>query len=188
MRRARHFALALLWLLCLGGCSKQMTSFVHPNVDFSFVRRVAIFPFQNLSDVQQAGPRLQSVFTAKILEIEGLDVLNPGETESGVIDQRIALDGDPAPAQMTQLGKRLGVDAVFFGSVEEYGLDRLSGNPSHAVTATFKLVETQTGTVIWNCQVHVGGMSLWRKLFGGGPPSMYSVSEKAVDQALGTLF
>jgi hypothetical protein len=56
------------------------------------------------------------------------------------------------------------------------------------VTASFSMAETETGNLIWRSQVHVGGSSLWRTLFGGNPVSLYEVSRAAVRKALGTLF
>jgi uncharacterized protein YbjQ (UPF0145 family) len=50
------------------------------------------------------------------------------------------------------------------------------------------MAETETGNLIWRSQVHVDGSSLWKKLFGGESASLYDVSRKAVQKALGSLF
>jgi hypothetical protein len=97
-------------------------------------------------------------------------------------------NAEPSAEQIVALGKALEVDAVFFGSVEDYGPERLSGDRVNAVTLTFSLAETQTGSLIWQSQIHRNGTSFWRKLFGGGSASMYDVSRAAVAEALGTLF
>jgi hypothetical protein len=141
-----------------------------------------------LSDDEKAGQRVQSIFMARILATEGIQVVSPGETYKGILEQYIDLQGDPTPGQIVELGKRLSVQGIFFGTIEDYGTDRLSNNRSHIVTASFRLAETETGSVVWNAQVHAGGTSLFRKLFGGQAPTMFAVSSEVVDEALGTLF
>ena len=53
----RFSALFLAGLLGMVACAGNMpaTKFTNPSFDFSFVERVAVLPFENLSDDRQAG-------------------------------------------------------------------------------------------------------------------------------------
>ena len=188
MIRSTLILLLLSSTVALSGCSPRATSYVNPDVDFSFVHRVAVFPFQNLSADHRAPARVGSIFLAEILEHEGLVILAPGETLSTLVEMKLGSAEVLSADQIVELGRRLDVDAVFFGTVEEYGLEQMGRDRSFALTASFSMAETSTGALIWNSQVHKGGVSIWRKLFGGGAPEPYSVSRDAVRQALGTLF
>ena len=117
----------------------------------------------------------------------GLDVVDPGEMLQAWNDMRLGADVVLTPEQAVGLGERLGVDAVFTGAIEEYGLERLGGDKTYNVTAVFGLVETVTGSQIWSAQVHADGASLWKNLFGGQPVSLYEVSRRAVRRSLDTL-
>lgn len=86
------------------------------------------------------------------------------------------------------MGKILGVNAIFFGTVEEYGVERVSRDRTYSLTCSYSLAETETGVTIWSSQTRSQGSSVWRKIFGGGSASLYSVSRKNVDNALETLF
>ncbi|MBU8871657.1 MAG: hypothetical protein KOO60_12395 [Gemmatimonadales bacterium] len=188
MIRSRLFLTLLLLAAALPGCSPRATSYINPAVDFSFIRRVAIFPFQNLSADHKAPARISSIFLSELLEHDGLIVLAPGETLSVLQDMKLGSAEVLSEDQIVELGRRLDVNAVFFGTVEEYGLEQLGRDRSFALTVSFSMAETATGSLIWNSQVYQGGVSVWRKLFGGGTPAPYHVSRKAVRQALETLF
>ena len=87
-----------------------------------------------------------------------------------------------------ELGQVLSVDGIFFASVEEYGVERVSKDRTYSITASYSLAETETGLKVWNAQTRCQGSSFWRKLFGGGSASLYAVSKENVNNALETLF
>jgi hypothetical protein len=178
----------LLASVVLAGCAPGVSSYINEDVDFSYIQRVAVYPFENFSSDNQAGPKVESVFLAELLEVEGIRVVSPGETRGIVYDLRLPLTADLQADEIIALGKALGVEAVFFGKIEEYGVRADSRDRANAVTASFSLVETVTGTMIWRAQVSEDGGSVWRKIFGGGTASMYDVTRGIVRDALGTLF
>ncbi len=188
---ARRFSLpALLALiLALGGCSPRATTFVHPDVDFSRIRRCAILPFQNLSTDRSAGTRVESLFLTELLRTgKGLVLVEPGETLAALRELRLDPAAPLSPAQILELGKRLGVEGIFTGTVMDCGPEALGRNRVYVVTAEFGLLETETGAVVWKSEVHGSGSSVWRKLFGGDSASLHAVSHDVVRKALGSLF
>jgi hypothetical protein len=86
------------------------------------------------------------------------------------------------------LGKRLGTEGIFTGTIMDCGPEALGRNRVYVITAEFGLLETETGVVVWKCEVHGSGSSFWRKLFGGDSASLYAVSRDVVRKALGSLF
>ncbi|MBU1698773.1 MAG: hypothetical protein KJ970_11335 [Candidatus Eisenbacteria bacterium] len=185
-------AIARLLLLLvagtLSGCASSGESFIHPNMDFGHVQRCAILPFQNLCSDDLADERLQSIFLMEVLKKERLEIIDPGETLSGMLVQRLSPGKELTPQQGVALGKELGVDAIFFGVVEEYGINTADRKRGPEITLVLGMMETETGTTIWRSQVHKTGMSIWNRLFGGSPASLYDVSRNAVRQALKSLF
>jgi polysaccharide biosynthesis protein PelC len=174
--------------LALSGCSPRASEFVRDDVDFGFIRRVAVFPFYNLSQDIFAAQKVQSIFLTEVLETGQLEVIDRGEMLDAVADLKLAPDMILSPEQVMDLGKRLEADAIFFGTVEEYGLDRTSRDQTYVVTANYSLCEAQTGRTIWSSQVRTDGGSILRKLFGGGSDSLFDVSRANVRAALGKLF
>lgn len=184
------FTLLGLWvaLAPATGCSPGANSFIRDDVDFSYIRTVAVYPFANLTQDAHASQRLHSIFISEVLDADAVEIRELGETLQAMGDLRLNPDGELTTDQVVALGKNLGVDAVFFGTIEDYGIERVSDGRTYSVTATFRLRETETGTMIWNAQTRADGASVWRKIFGGGSASLYDVSREAVHQALETLF
>lgn len=188
MSRTLYFMIFLLILITLPACLPNATFYVHPNVDFSFIHRVAIFPFQNMSQDIHAAARVQSIFMAGILEQGGLILVDQGEVLHTLQKLKISPNAILSSEQIITLGQQLSVEAIFFGTVEEYGLVRIGNDQVYNLTAAFSLAETETGSMIWNAQVSNNGTSIWRRLFGGGTASLYDVSSSAVRAAQRTLF
>lgn len=188
-RRGYWGALAFLALVLpiLTGCAGSSRSFVHPTVDFSHIHRCAILPYQNLTADGFADERLQSIFLMEILQRGSLAIVDPEETVSAMKAEKLTPGATFTPEQIVALGKALSVEAVFLGSVEEYGLQSRSRQQIYEVTAVFSMAETETGNLIWRSQVHADGSSFWKKLFGGDSAGLYDVSRRAVDRALGSL-
>ena len=89
---------------------------------------VAVYPFRNLTQDVHAAPRVQSIFLSELLQQDAVRVLEAGQVLDAMVQLRLGADSEPTPAQMQELGKLTGADAIFFGTVEEYGLDRTGGN------------------------------------------------------------
>ncbi len=180
--------LMLALVAAAGGCASVATSYLDTAVDFSHIKKCAILPFGNLTSDSFADERIQSIFMMEVLKHGSLVLVDPEETAGAMRDLHIGGATNPTPEQIVALGKALSVEAVFQGTVEEYGQANQSRQQYYFVTGSFSMAETETGKVIWRSQVHVGGSSLRVKLFGGEPPSLYDVSRKAVRKALEGLF
>ncbi len=157
-------------------------------MDFSFIQKVAVYPFGNLSQDKNASLRVQSVFLMELLRQEGLRVIEPGTVRKAAQDLRLPAAGELTPDQLMALGQAIGADGVFQGTVEDYGLERQSSSKTFFLTASFTFSETVTGMTIWRSQVNNSGDSLFRKLFGGGSASLFDVTREAVNDAQKTLF
>jgi len=189
MARRSSLPALLALVIALGGCSPRATTFVHPDVDFSRIQRCAILPFQNLSTDRSAGARVESLFLTELLHAgRGLAVVEPGETMAALRELRLDPTAPLSPAQTVELGKRLGAEGIFTGTVMDCGPESLGRNRVYVVTAEFGLLETETGSVVWKSEVHGSGSSVWRKLFGGDSASLYAVSRDVVRKALESLF
>jgi hypothetical protein len=188
LRLRLAFAVLLALAAWAAGCAGGTMSFLHPNVDFSHIHRCAVLPFHNLTSDSYADDRIQSIFLMEVLGQGELVLVDPEETVGAIKDLKISPASTPTPEQLVALGKALSVEAVFEGTVEEYGQAPGARSDVYFVTATFSMSETETGNLIWRAQVHKDGSSFLKKLFGGETASLYTVSRKAVRAALGSLF
>mgnify|MGYP001821680662 FL=1 len=128
-------AAAGIILMILSGCSSNTTSYVRDDVDYSFISTVAIFPFKNLSQDVHANQRVHSIFVAQVLDRGMVSVIEYGTVLNAMTQMQLDVNSVLTPEQIVELGKIMSVDGIFFGTVEEYGLERLSKDRTYAVTA-----------------------------------------------------
>jgi curli biogenesis system outer membrane secretion channel CsgG len=86
---------------------------VNPRADFSAVKRVAVLSF--------AGPKgdLAADMLTQSLVARGADVVERQHLSAVMQEQSLSVSGFFDPATAKQLGKLLGVDALFLGTVAE---------------------------------------------------------------------
>jgi hypothetical protein len=186
-RRAGGVPLLATLLTIVAGCGGTGGSYVHPNVDFGYMKRAAVLPFQNLTPDELADERIQSIFLMELLEADILEIVDPRETVAAMQSLGLTPGRPLTPEQIVELGEKLSVEAVFFGAVEEYGISPSDRRRGPEITIVLAMSETQTGIVVWRAQAHNTGASIWRKLFGGGSADLYTVSQETVHDALRTL-
>ncbi|MGB6001678.1 MAG: CsgG/HfaB family protein, partial [Thermoanaerobaculia bacterium] len=154
----RRFSTPWLFLVaascCLGGCGSSMkaTQFSNPNFDFSFVERVAVLPFENLSSDRQAGLRATRLTVTELLASGALDVVERGEVQAALTQTETFQPGRtpmPNTEQVISLGQALGVQAIIMGTVTQSENLRSGSVLIPVVTIDMRMVEAETGATVW---------------------------------------
>lgn len=99
-------------LLLLSACATPKVAF-NPRADFSGIKRVAVLSFNG-----PKGDLAADLMTQSLLE-RGADVVERQHLDSVLREQSLSTSGSFDPATAKQLGKLLGVDALFVGTVAE---------------------------------------------------------------------
>ncbi len=99
-------------LLLLAACATPKVA-VNPRADFSAIKRVAVLSFNG-----PKGDLAADLMTQSLLE-HGADVVERQRLDSVMREQQLASSSSFDPATAKQLGKLLGVDALFVGTVAE---------------------------------------------------------------------
>ena len=173
-------------LLC--ACS-SVSCYLHPNADFTYIKRVAVLPLENLTDDKYAGFKVMDIVTTEILLHNLFDVVEWGEVsrvlkEEGVGKAATKLDKESAK----RLGKRLGVQAIVLGAVEEYGVTGRGGSGETSVAVSLRMIDSQTSTVLWQASHYKKGGGILDKLFGIGEKSVSELAREVVSEMIDTLF
>lgn len=106
MRRAALAAAALA-----AACTTTPEVAVNPRADFGTVKRVAVVAF--------AGPQGEAAaeMLTQSLVAHGADVVERTQLEAVLREQRLGSSGALDPATVRRVGRLLGVDALFLGTV-----------------------------------------------------------------------
>ena len=169
-------------------CSSNMgpTQFTNPNIDFSFIQRVAVLPFENLSSDQQAGLRATRLTITELLASGSVDVVEPGEVEGALA----SLGGSrtkPNKEEILSLGSTLEVQAIIIGSVAQSEVLRSGAVGIPVVTLDAQMIETETGAIIWAATHTEKGKGFSARVLGTGGQPISETTRLCVQQLLATL-
>jgi hypothetical protein len=185
--RRRLLLLAPLLLLA-AGCARARP-YHDRNMDFGSIHTVAVMPFWNLSQHQQAADRVRDVFSNALLATQAVYVVPTGEVGRAVSRLSPASATSPTVEEVQKLGAMLKVDGVLVGVVREYGEVRAGPATSNVVSVSVQLIESATGKVVWSGTSTKGGVTWAARLLGAtGGEAMNAVTEQAVDDLLRQLF
>lgn len=152
-----------------------------PKMDFGAIQTVAVLPFANFTRDQVVADRVRDVFINKLLSSEAVYVLPVGEVARGIAKLELSSASAPTTEEVVKLGGLLKTDAVITGAVREYGEVRSGTTTANVISMSIQMLETQTGRVIWSGSATKGGISLKKRLFGGGGEPLNRVTEEAID-------
>ncbi|HQQ76156.1 MAG TPA: CsgG/HfaB family protein [Thermoanaerobaculia bacterium] len=167
--KAASAALAALTLLALAACSSGSSAkYTHPNADLGAIKRVAVLPFENLTQERSASDKVQKVFLSELLATEAFDVVEPGLVVKALKAERIESIDAVGPAEAKRLGETLKAQGLFTGAVVDFAEGRSGNVAAPEVTIQLRLIEVQSGVTIWTASKTKSGASASARLFGVG--------------------
>ncbi len=173
------------------GCSLpfmgKSKAFVRENVDFGFVQKIAVLPVENNSKDEFAPELVRDLAITRILAAKLFDVTDKGLVDSSLREEAIDR-GKPLDAPtIKRLGQKLNVQALLLSTLD-IAADSRQGSMSYPeISVTLRMVEVETGLVIWQAGGHQSGDSFLRRLFGLGGRDKYQVTLSLVDDILHTI-
>ena len=188
--RAWHLApilAGLLWASPVPAKDGEGT-YHDPNMDFGSIQTVAVLPFANLTGNAKAGETVRDVFMTMLQATGTLYVVPPGEVGRGISRLSLREAASPSSEEIKQLAQLVGAEVVITGVVSEYGELRSGGTAANVMTFSVRMLEAQTGKVIFSGSASDGGVTMGNRMFGGGGRPMNDVTRRAVKKLLDQLF
>ena len=191
-KKSLCIAAVMALLLCLpAGCSLTggagSRSFVRENVDLGYVEKIAVLPLQNNSKDEFAPEMLRDIIITRVFATKLFDVIDKGLVDSMLREEAIdagkPIDGPTA----RRLGQRLGVQALLLGTVDMATEGRKGSVVYPEMAATLRLLDTESGQVIWQAGGNASGDSLARRLFGLSGRDSYQVATGLVNDLIRTV-
>ncbi len=180
--------ITLFILLPGSGCRSGNPSFyIRQDIDFSFIKKVAIMPLENLSSNKFAGEAVRQLVTGELLSSGLVDVVVPGDVTTAIDKLEIKPITSPSSKQIKAIGKLLKVQAVIMGSVEKYSETKTANISAPEVTITLMMAETDTGSIIWSVTKTRGGASFMARHFGAKTKTMSETALEVVKEAVETF-
>ena len=172
----------------LTGCAGHPQSYVHENLGLGYVKKIAILPFENNTQTKFAEERLRDVVATEILSRNLFSLVEKGDTQRFLREEIVSNQPQMLNLKDAQkLGKDLQAQAYLAGSVDDYSEVRNGPYSYYVVAATFRLVDTKTGEILWQVTDSESGYNTWDRVFGLASDDANQLSFILVKRMLGTL-
>lgn len=154
-----YFKIVIISIIfILQGCASS-EEFIRPNTDLSNFKRLGILPLNDSPSAKGSGI-IVADFISMILMGTNLSIVDRSQTSMILAEQKLGLSGiileDTAPI----VGKVLGVQALFTGSVSNWSCETSNiqivqgAQPSYmtscSASLTIKLIDAESGQILWS--------------------------------------
>jgi TolB-like protein len=188
MRKPLAIAAVCLMLTALGCRGSMPVYYINPDVDFSVIKRVAVLPFDNLSQERNADEIVRHLVINELLATGLVEVVVPGEAIAAMNAQGIKSVSSLGEKQIKALGKDLNVQGIIYGAIEKYEIVRDRNIAEPEVTITMIMAETTAGGIVWSVTKTSGGVGFMARHFGARTDTLSEAALKVVREAIRTLF
>ncbi len=172
----------MLFIFFLAGCSgTYMKGYVQPNGVVSEARRVAVLPLVNLTNTPNAGRMVGDLLTTELYASTKFDLMESTEMLKRIKGNKDDLEFVMEDVVAQQLGSKLGVDTVMYGSVTEYQYKR-GVNQSPTVGINLRMIDVASGKVLWASSSSKSG-----GCFFGCTDSLNSVAQKTLANMVASM-
>ncbi len=187
--RFKTIYILLLSIFIFSSCrsSNDIVYHIRSDYDFSYIKRVAVLPFENQTGDREAGEIVRYVVISELLASGLVDVVIPGEVNSALKDLGIKRVSTLNRKHIISLGKMLKVQALILGSVQQFGHVSLGNISAPEVTVTLMMADTGTGDIIWSVTRTRGGAGFMARHFGARADTLSETVMKAVRDSIRTL-
>jgi TolB-like protein len=176
------FMLTALFLL-LPGCAGSVTkSYMREGASLAYIQTIAVLPFEGSS----RAPRIREFAMTQVLASKMFDVVDKGRVDGFLQEEAISTVDRIDAATIRRMGQRLQVQAFIFGSVEQESQQRGNANFSE-ITMTMRLIDSETGAILWAASGRGSGYSLADRLFGMAPRDHFQVTMKLLNDMFATM-
>jgi TolB-like protein len=192
MNLMRKYILAGVFIVVfiISGCGGRGSPsfYISHDIDFSFIKKVAILPLDNLTNERFAGDAVRQVVISELLASGLVDVTCPGDAIAAIETLKLKPGQSPNAEQIKAVGKALKVQAVVLGAVNKFGEVREGNVSAPEVAITLMMADTSSGSIIWSVTKTRGGAGFMARHFGARSETMSETMLKVVREALQTLY
>jgi len=187
---ARRFIFLLLILGFISGCSSSATpyTYVRKNHDQPVIKKVAVLSFYDNTKSAEASKIVTGAFVANLVGMRKFKVEFPGNIKSFLISERIIVRTGVNLNTIKLMGKRLGVDAVIIGRIDEFvGMEEKKRGVIPVVSISSRMVDARTGKILWMAQHRRTGDDYIKVLDFGKVRSVGELTKKVVGEMIETM-
>ncbi len=162
---------------------RLLTSFrIEPPQDDSESKyKVAVLPFKNISQYDDAGIIVTYLFLTELFKHELFEPVEYGDIWKMIVDSRIRIKGELSHQNIEALSQSLGAGAFLLGTVENYS-DGIDGSSPPDITISARLLDARDNRILWYNSRQLNGDDKIKVLDWGKIRSADKVAYSAVSE------
>ncbi len=184
------FLIFLIFLLfsCFNSNIKKKT-FIRENIDISYIKKVGVLTFENHTKEENAQEIVRDIVITEILANKIFDVVGKSITDAVITEETGSELTDVVYDKETlkRIARKLKVQGLIIGSVDEYGIKRDGGYSYPIVTLTLILIDGKTGIILWQSSATASGYSWKDRLLGIRGKNLNELTFEVVEKILKSL-
>jgi len=173
----------LVYFFLLNACSHSHSSFYIDKNNIYEVKKVAVFPFRNLSKNSHAREIVTQIFLAELSKKERFEVEELGNIIDFMVEQRIRLGVSINKSRLLLLKRRYKIDAVFFGDI--LALEQKGEAPY--ISLSVRMLKIDTDKIVWKADIERNGDDYIKVLNIGQVRSLNQLTSVVVWELMETM-
>jgi len=185
-QKARTVLIIMGAVFLLNGCGGKTnsTDYLREDIDYSYIQKIAVLPFTNNTEDKMAGERARDITITKVLALGLFDTVDKGIVDAVMEDEALTPGAAVDPLSLRRVGQRLQVQAFLLGTIDMSQENRIGNVAFLQMAVTLRLVDAQSGMVLWQASGNRSGESWGGRLFGITPDDPFGISDKLIGHML----
>ncbi len=178
-----------IWLI-LSGCFFLLTACSHGHSPFYIdknniyeVRKVAVFPFRNLSKNPHAKEIVTRIFLAELSKKERFEVEELGNIIDFMVEQKIRVGVNINKPRLLLLKRRYKIDALIFGDILAFE----QKGEAPRISLSVRMLKIDTDKIVWKANIERNGDDYIKILNIGQIRSLNQLTSMVVRELMETI-
>ena len=180
----KKLVILLFLLLILTGCGGKKPESAAPplqDVDFSYIKRIAVLPFNNKSN-SQVQKQVRDITIAALLESGRYEMVDRESVDAVLGELTTENNTVLAAPVLKDLGERLETDAFISGTV-----NTIKGGAFPEVDLTLDLIDARTAHVKWRSTAFRSSYTVWNRMLSMAPKDEFEVIRTLVRDMIASI-
>ena len=178
-----------IWLI-FSGCFFLLTACSHGHSPFYIdknniyeVRKVAVFPFRNLSKNPHAREIVTRIFLAELSKKERFEVEELGNIIDFMVEQKIRVGVNINKPRLLLLKRRYKIDALIFGDILAFE----QKGEAPRISLSVRMLKIDTDKIVWKANIERNGDDYIKILNIGQIRSLNQLTSMVVRELMETI-
>jgi hypothetical protein len=186
MQKTWNIVIIISVFFLLTGCGGKISStdYVREDIDYSYIQRIGVLPFTNKTEDKLAGERARDITITQVLALGLFDTVDKGIVDAVMEDEALNPGAAIDPLSLKRIGQRIRAQAFILGTIDLAQENRIGSVAFPQIAITLRLVDTESGMVLWQASGTSSGESWGGRLFGVTPDDPFKTTDKLIRHML----